>query len=85
MSWLEKSIMQTRGVGRGNSIATHELTEAKQGIFHFTIGPYSQPVMTVKPGDRIVVETRDAFNGKVKTEQGSSRTTIARPMCAIST
>ena len=57
MSWLDQSIMHTRGIGRERSIVTHELTEAKQGTFHFTIGPYSNPVMTVKPGNRIVVET----------------------------
>jgi acetamidase/formamidase len=32
------------------------------------MGPYSDPVMHVKPGDRIVVETRDAFEGAIKTE-----------------
>ena len=79
MNWLEKSIMQTRGIGRGNSIVTHELTEAKQGTFHFTIGPYSQPVMTVKPGDRIVAETRDAFNGKIKTEQDMPSRVLTMP------
>jgi acetamidase/formamidase len=69
MSWLERSIMFTRGVAGTRQGATHELTEAKQGTFHFTMGPYSQPVLHVKPGDRIVVETRDAFGGAVKTEQ----------------
>ena len=53
----------------GQTGATHELTEAKQGKYHFTMGPYSEPVLTVKPGDRVVVETRDAFGGAVKTEQ----------------
>jgi amidase len=54
-NWLDQSIMHTRGIGRERSIVTHELTEAKQGTFHFTIGPYSNAVMTVKPGDRIPV------------------------------
>jgi acetamidase/formamidase len=69
MSWLDTSIMNTRGVAGGRVGTTHELTEAKQGTYHFTMGPYSQPVLHVKPGDRIVVETRDAFGGAVKTEQ----------------
>ena len=69
MTWLDRSIMNTRGVAAGRVGSTHELTEAKQGTFHFTMGPYSQPVLHVKPGDRIVVETRDAFGGAVKTEQ----------------
>jgi acetamidase/formamidase len=67
MEWLKTSIMHKRGVARGQVGTTHELTEALQGTFHYTIGPYTQPVMTIKPGDRVVVQTRDAFNGKVKT------------------
>src|SRR5690606_1642209 len=58
-----------RGVAGGNVGDTHELTEARQGTFHFTMGPYSEPVLTIRPGDRVVVETRDAFGGAVKTEQ----------------
>jgi amidase len=69
MSWLNGSIMRTRGVAQGRAPTTHELTEAKQGKFHYTIGPYTDPVLTVKPGDRVVVETRDAFEGKIKTPQ----------------
>ena len=33
------------------------------------MGPYSEPVLQIKPGDRVVVETRDAFEGAIKTEQ----------------
>ena len=69
MSWLKTSIMAARGVARGAVGQTHELTEAKQGTFHYTIGPYTTPVMTIRPGDRVVVQTRDAFDGKVKTPQ----------------
>jgi len=69
MSWLKSSIMAARGVARGAVGQTHELTEAKQGTFHYTIGPYTTPVMTIRPGDRVVVQTRDAFDGKVKTPQ----------------
>ena len=71
MSWLDTSIMATRGVARGRVAATHELTEAKQGKYHYTMGPYSDPVLHIKPGDRVVVETRDAFDGAIKTEQDS--------------
>jgi len=67
--WLANSIMATRGAGRDRTPQTHHLGEAKQGKFHYTIGPYSDPVLTVAPGDRIVVETRDAFEGAIKTEQ----------------
>ncbi|CDW94507.1 MULTISPECIES: acetamidase/formamidase family protein [unclassified Thiomonas] len=69
MNWLEDSIMHNRGVAGGKLGETHELTEERQGKFHYTIGPYSEPVMEIKPGDRVIVETRDAFEGKIKTEQ----------------
>jgi acetamidase/formamidase len=69
MHWLDTSIMRTRGVAQGRTPDTHLLTEARQGTYHYTIGPYSQPVLQVRPGDRVVVETRDAFEGKVKTAQ----------------
>ncbi len=69
MSWLEQSIMHTRGVARGQVGATHQLPESRQGKFHYTIGPYSDPVLEIQPGDRVVIETRDAFEGKVRTEQ----------------
>ena len=69
MSWLTESIMYRHGVARGQVTRTHTLTEALQGTFHYTIGPYSEPVLHVAPGDRIVVETRDAFEGKVQTTQ----------------
>ena len=61
MSWLSESIMYRRGVAHGQVTATHTLTEADQGTYHYTIGPYSTPVLHVAPGARIIVETRDAF------------------------
>ncbi len=69
MNWLENSIMHTRGVARGKVRETHELTEARQGKFHYTMGPYSDPVLHIAPGDRVIVETRDAFDGKIQTER----------------
>jgi acetamidase/formamidase len=69
MSWLDTSIMRRRGMSGGHCAATHHLGEAQQGRYHYTIGPYSDPVLSVQPGDRVVVETRDAFEGAVKTEQ----------------
>jgi amidase len=69
MSWLDTSIMHTRGLAGGRSGNTHALGEAQQGRYHYTIGPYSEPVLSVRPGDRVVVETRDAFEGAVKTAQ----------------
>ncbi|APR39964.1 acetamidase/formamidase family protein [Paraburkholderia sp. SOS3] len=69
MNWLSQSIMYTRGLARGQVGTTHELTEARQGTFHYTMGPYSEPVLHIAPGDRVVVETRDAFDGKIRTEK----------------
>lgn len=56
-------------MAQGRQADTHALAEAKPGRFHYSIGPYSDPVLHVKPGDRVVVDTRDAFEGAVKTEQ----------------
>jgi acetamidase/formamidase len=68
MKWLEESIMMKRGVGADREPVEHHLTEEMQQTYHYTIGPYSQPVLHVKPGDRVVVETRDAFEGKIREE-----------------
>jgi acetamidase/formamidase len=32
------------------------------------MGPYSEPVLHIEPGDRVVVDTRDAFEGAIQTE-----------------
>ena len=69
MSWLEKSLMHTRGISSGKVGKTHELTEKLQGKFQYTMGPYSDPVLNIDPGDRVVVETVDAFEGVIKTEK----------------
>lgn len=47
----------------------HKLTEDKQGSYRFTIGPYTEPVLEVDPGDTILVETQDAFEGKLIDEK----------------
>ncbi len=65
--WLSQSIMCKRGVGSGSGM-THNLTVEAQGQYHYTIGPYSDPVLHIKPGDRVVVETQDAFEGQIKSE-----------------
>jgi amidase len=68
MTWLQQSIMMQRGVGAAREPAVHHLTEKMQDTYHYTIGPYSQPVLHIKPGDRVIVETRDAFEGKIREE-----------------
>ncbi len=49
-------------------MATHHLTTEVQGRYHYTVGPYPQPVLRVRPGDSIVVETQDAFEGRITDE-----------------
>ena len=66
--WLSGSIVAQRGVGWGGKPVLHSLSEAEQGKFHYTIGPYSEPVLRVRPGDRIRIETRDAFEGAIRSE-----------------
>jgi|GEM_PF-3828196 len=58
MEWLDQSIMRTRGLGKDRTLQTHPLTEALQGRYHYTIGPYSNPVLHIKPGDRVIVGMR---------------------------
>jgi len=69
MAWIDESLAAQRGVGWARQPHTHLLSEAVQKKYHYTIGPYSDPVLRIAPGDRVVVETRDAFEGAVKTEQ----------------
>ncbi len=49
-------------------MAEHHLTEDLQKTYHYTIGPYAAPVLHVNPGDTVVVETQDAFEGKILSE-----------------
>jgi acetamidase/formamidase len=49
-------------------MASRRLTENKQGEFRYTIGPYEKPVLEVDPGDTVVIETLDAFGGKITDE-----------------
>ena len=79
-SWLNASIMYTQGVAKGKLGTTHELTEARQGRYHYTMGPYSEPVLHIRPGDRVVVETRDAFEGAIKMEQDLPTTKLRMPV-----
>jgi amidase len=68
MDWLATSYMGRKGVARGQKGSIHELTEARQGAYHYVYGPYAKPVLTVAPGDVVAAETQDAFEGKIKHE-----------------
>lgn len=71
MSWIDKSHMARRGVAKGQKGITHQLTEAVQGQYHYVYGPYAKPVLHIKPGDVVVADTHDAFEGKLKKETDS--------------
>jgi len=79
MEWLADSIMGRRGVAGGTSGRTHELSEAKQGAYRYTLGRYADPVLAVRPGDRVVVETIDAFGGAIETEADLPSAKLAQP------
>lgn len=79
MSWLQNSVMYQRGVAHGQVGTTHELTEQRQSQFQFTMGPYSQPALSIKPGDRVITETLDAFGGQIQTEQDSPSKKLVLP------
>src|SRR3981081_416230 len=68
-SWLKTSIMARRGLAKGEAGKRHELSIAAQGDFHYVYGPYARPVLTINPGDVVVVETEDAFGGVITSEQ----------------
>ncbi len=46
----------------------YELTEKKQGKYQYTIGPYAKPVLEIESEDTVVIETQDAFGGKLVDE-----------------
>jgi amidase len=75
MSWIAESYMARKGVAKGNAGTTYQLTEAKQGKYHYVYGPYADPVLKIKPGDIVAAETKDAFEGKIKKE-GDSPTAL---------
>jgi acetamidase/formamidase len=60
--------MARKGVAQGKAGKHHMLTEKAQGQYHYVYGPYSAPVMRIKPGDIVAVETLDAFGGAIKSE-----------------
>ena len=68
MDWLKDSIMARRAVAQGKVGTRHLLSEELQGTYHYVYGPYAKPVLTIKPGDTVEVETLDAFGGSIKSE-----------------
>ncbi len=79
MTWLDASYMARKGVAKNKVGATHELTEARQGKYNYVYGPYAKPVMRIKPGDRVIAETQDAFEGAIKTEKDLPSAKLTMP------
>jgi amidase len=50
-------------------MAEHFLGDDLQQTYQYTIGPYAAPVLRVNAGDTVIVETQDAFEGKILTEE----------------
>jgi acetamidase/formamidase len=71
MNWFDNSYMVKRGVAAGKTGKTHELTQSLQGKYHYVYGPYADPVLHISPGDIVVAETQDAFEGALKSESDS--------------
>lgn len=79
MTWLDSSYMARKGVSKNKTGETHELTEARQGKYNYVYGPYAKPVMRIKPGDRVIAETQDAFEGAIKTEKDLPSAKLTMP------
>ena len=77
--WVKNSVMYRNGVSNGSSGKSHNLTKKEQGDYHYTIGPYSNPVLEIDPGDQVVVETADAFEGKIKSESDKPTEKLKMP------
>ena len=71
MSWIESSYMARKGVAKGKAGRQARADGAVQGQYNYVYGPYAEPVLRVEPGDIIVAETADAFEGKIKRESDS--------------
>lgn len=66
--WLARSYMARLGVAGGREGERHDLSRAVQGKLHYVYGPYAEPSLTIKPGDIVVAETEDAFEGAIRSE-----------------
>lgn len=60
-------------------MAEKKLTEEEQDGFHYTIGPYADPVLEIEPGDTVEVETEDAFEGALESEDDNPSEELNMP------
>lgn len=55
------------------------LTLSEQGKFSYVLGPYVKPKLEVSPKDTLVVETEDAFVGRIKSPEDLPSKVSKRP------
>ena len=64
--------MAKRGIASGETGRKHRSTDAEQGAHTFVYGPDVKPIATLEPGDTLVVDTEDAFSGKITSGDGQA-------------
>jgi amidase len=77
--WLEHSYMARKGVARGSEGERHLLTQERQGESRYVYGPYSPPVLAIRPGDLVEAETLDAFGGAITKESDRPTEVLRMP------
>ena len=70
--WITSSYMARQGVAKAKAGKTHELTAAKQGKYHYVYGPYADPVLTIDPGDIVVVRDTGRVRGRDQEREGQA-------------
>src|ERR1700684_4571390 len=78
-AWLKSSIMANRGLAKGQAGKHNELSIAAQGDFHYVYGHYAKPVLTIDPGDVVVVETEDTFGCVITSDKDSPTAKLKFP------
>src|SRR3712207_7285534 len=54
-----------------------QIREVRQeGPYHFTMGPYYEPVARVESGERVAIFTEDAFGGSITSEEDRPSETL---------
>lgn len=83
--WLDRTAMALRGEASGRVLAEHRLDEAAQGPLRPVVSAQVPPVLRVRPGARVTVETPDAFQGRIRSEDDrpseALRGAIVNPQC----
>lgn len=80
MSWLNASIMHTRGTGTGRTPDQYRLAAAAGRPGSLAAAADGAPMLRIRPGDRVVVEIRD---GADPSGDGTIRVEGAEPGDAI--